>query len=70
MFASGRTFPENRENNREFLEILPDFGHLAQFREPVVRQIQQLAVKFPVLRKTARLLPETANWFNGTGDSL
>jgi hypothetical protein len=51
-------FPDNRENNREFLEISHDSGLLARFWEPTAKPIQQLAANSLFLRKQRMFLPE------------
>jgi hypothetical protein len=53
-----RKFPENREFNREFLEISLDSCLLARFLKPVAKRIRQLAANSLFLRKQGNFSPE------------
>jgi hypothetical protein len=51
-------FPENRENNREFLEISHHSGLLGRLWKPVAKRIQRVAADSLFLRKQGIFLSE------------
>jgi hypothetical protein len=51
-------FPENRENNRESLQISLDSGFSERLLEPIAEPVQKLVANSLVLWKQGIFLPE------------